>query len=179
MQKKVLFDTNDPRGHNHFAMEFCKLLIENPEYFKEVESILDPNAFHRDFYSQVAIGKMKDLYFHKGAVMRYKDLYVWIENSNLLDIEKLEMTAWLEKIENSTMDENDVANVKALFECLSVYNLVNAIGITAMGSCKEGFKSFAHLERVADDVLKLSEKLKKAVDEYSRVQTKKDSWINQ
>lgn len=102
MAKQTKIEQNNDLSYlgNDFQIELVRCFIEDKEFFKDVDQIVNQNMFTDDALKRI-VGFMKDRYNLAGVVASYGDLEIMIRSkiSDAINLERC--IAMLEKIKNT------------------------------------------------------------------------------
>ena len=85
-----------------FQYKLAKYFVEEPHFFEDLVSIIDPNAF-TDSLLRTFVGTLKDYYLKKGMVPVYDTLETLLRERSKTTTELEEWVAIIKKLKSETI----------------------------------------------------------------------------
>lgn len=169
-KQKYLFDSStklggDKNGLYNFSRDFLHLCLEDKEFFKENNHLINQNAFSSSEVREL-LTLMKDTYDKMGVVPSMELLFTIVGTLKKEDIDIQIFNAFMEDMQNNPLTEERIKEIKATFMYMELYtSICKAVNI-GRDMLVDGFTSSGGLFKCADDFLKATENVRKARNHF-------------
>ncbi|MCD8208307.1 MAG: hypothetical protein LUD72_10255 [Bacteroidales bacterium] len=139
---------------DEFQKRLVKCLIEDYEYFKSLEHIIDPNMFTDDTLRRI-VAFMKERYTRSGVVATYFDIDV-MARSQILDPIGVEYTlSMLKELKDTPLEGMDLVESKTE-QFFKQQNLIKAVNKATEIIKRGDMEDYPKLENIFSDALRVN-----------------------
>ncbi len=133
-----------------FQYKLAKYFIEEPRFFEDLVSIIDPNAF-TDSLLRTFVGTLKDYYMKNGLVPNYDTVEIQLRERSRTKIELEEWVALIKKLKSETTFEGCDTVKDIALRFFKQQNLIKAANKILEIAAKGDVDRYEECQRIFDE----------------------------
>lgn len=133
-----------------FQYKLSKYFVEEPKFFEDISTIIDPNAF-TDSLLRTFVGTIKDYYTNNGIVPSYEMIEIKLRERAKTKIELEESVALINKLKNDTSFEGNDTVKEIALRFFKQQNLIKAANKILEIAARGDVDRYEECQRIFDE----------------------------